>query len=105
MFKDSRLRGYSDFLVRILVNIELIEKGTLIENSDAAKYISDLLLAVRSRLDQSVAAVRQRWPTEDALYRKAIGKILYEFYAEIMNLRHTACSRMTSVPRHNSDLA
>jgi hypothetical protein len=51
----------------------------------AAKYVSALLLEVNGRLDESVAIVKERWPEEDPSYRRAVGKVLYELYAELLN--------------------
>ncbi|HYY69403.1 MAG TPA: hypothetical protein VE734_06700 [Terriglobales bacterium] len=63
----------------------------MVQDAAAAEYISELLLDISGRLDESVAIVKQRWLQEDAAYRRAVGKVLYEVYAELLNplyLRH-----------------
>jgi hypothetical protein len=58
----------------------------MITNRDTAKYISDLMLDISERLDDSVAKVNKTCsPEEDSNYRRAVGKIMGRILLEVLN--------------------
>jgi hypothetical protein len=57
----------------------------MIKDPEAAKYVSEILLDIHDRLDESVAVIRDKWPQEDAAYRQAVATVLYELYSNLMN--------------------
>jgi len=58
----------------------------LIENSNVAKQISELMQDCSSRLDKSIALVRDECDAEDLkTYRRAVGKVMGEILLEVLN--------------------
>ncbi|HTV84821.1 MAG TPA: hypothetical protein VME63_05420 [Dyella sp.] len=57
----------------------------MIENSDVAKQVSELMLDYSRRLDSSIALVRDSCDAEEFKgYRRAVGKVLGEIYLEVL---------------------
>ena len=57
----------------------------MISNADAAKLISELMLDIFRRLDESVTMVQRDCPPDDALqYRKAVGKVIYPILFDLL---------------------
>lgn len=57
----------------------------MISNSELAKQISDLMQDVFVRLDESVTAVRQACPPDEAdAYSKAVGRVVGPIVMDVM---------------------
>jgi hypothetical protein len=57
----------------------------MISNADAAEQISELMLDIFRRLDESVTMVQKVCAPEDALqYRKSIGKVIYPVLFDLL---------------------
>jgi hypothetical protein len=58
----------------------------VITNPDTAKHVSELMLDIGARLDESVALVMDQSPAEEfTLYRRAVGHIMAEILLEVLN--------------------
>jgi hypothetical protein len=63
----------------------------MITNPNIAKYVSELMLDIHNRLDESVARVNETCsPEEDAIYRRAVGRILGRILLEVLNPLYAA---------------
>ena len=57
----------------------------MISNSDVAKQISDLMLDIFRRVDESVATVKTKCPLDEALvYKKAVGRVAGPIVMEVL---------------------
>lgn len=58
----------------------------MVGDVNAAKQISELMLDISGRLDESVAMVEKSCPTEEFnQYRRAVGKVLGGVLLEVLN--------------------
>jgi hypothetical protein len=58
----------------------------VISDAAAAKQVSELMLDISSRLNQSVLDVRDTASAEEfAVYRRAVGRIMGEILLEVLN--------------------
>lgn len=58
----------------------------MITDNETAKYVSELMLDISGRLDESVAKVNKTCsPAEDSVYRRAVGGILGKILLEVLN--------------------
>lgn len=58
----------------------------MIADTITAKHVSELMLDISARLDESVAMVNKTCsPEEDATYRRAVGRILGDILLEVLN--------------------
>ena len=58
----------------------------MIADTTTAKHVSELMLDISARLDESVAMVNKTCsPEEDAMYRRAVGRILGRILLEVLN--------------------
>jgi len=58
----------------------------MISHADTAKYVSDLMLDISGRLDESVGIVKTACTSEEeAAYRRSIGRILGNILLEVLN--------------------
>lgn len=63
-----------------------VYEGIMLTNPDIAKQISELMLDISGRLDESVAIVNKSCSSaEDSVYRRAVGRILAKILIEILN--------------------
>ena len=64
----------------------------MIENPGVAKYVSDLLLDINGRLNESIGEVEQKCSAEESkLYKRRAGKIvdaIFEVILEPIYLEH-----------------
>lgn len=57
----------------------------MISNADIAKQISELMLDVFRRLDESVTTVQEGChPDEVVLFRKSVGKVIYPILFDLL---------------------
>jgi hypothetical protein len=53
----------------------------MISHADTAKYVSDLMLDISGRLDESVGIVKRSCTSEEeAAYRRLVGRILEQSF-------------------------
>lgn len=58
----------------------------MIRDAEVARQISDLMIEFSSRLDSSIATVKERCaPEEFEIYRRGVGRVLGEMLLEVMN--------------------
>ena len=58
----------------------------MIADTKMAKYVSELMLEISGRLDESVAKVNEACsPEEDLAYRRAVGRILGNILLHVLN--------------------
>lgn len=63
-----------------------MEACDMIKNEAVARQISELMLDIGGRLDQSVADVQESCsPDEFRVYRRAVGAVMAEILLEIMD--------------------
>jgi hypothetical protein len=57
----------------------------LIENSKTAKYVSELMLNINGRLNESIETVAKECsPEEFAIYRRGVGKLINSIFEGIL---------------------
>jgi hypothetical protein len=58
----------------------------MFSHADTAKYVSDLMLDIPGRLDESVGIIKSSCtPEEEAAYRRSVGRILGRILLDVLN--------------------
>jgi hypothetical protein len=58
----------------------------MVKNKAAAKEVSNLMLEIQSKLDESIRMVRETCDEGDfKIYREAVSKVLVEILREVLN--------------------
>ncbi len=63
----------------------ILHFSDMIKHANTARQISDLMLDIYRRLDESTAAVRKTCTSEEAAaYQKAIGRVIYPIIFDVL---------------------